>query len=233
MAEAPVIESVHAGRTAPPVDITTLLRREPTEEAIADEAKKGYDMLLVGVEPAVAVQGKIDEKVARVSQAFEGPLAIAVARGSHREEPAAATHLNILVPVTGTEYSRRGAEVALALARASLGSVTVLYVARRGRSARRHGMIPSFSTNWRGVGSNEEAILRDAVQLGDRFGVPLRTAVRVHADPEEAILQQLRIGEHNLIIMGVSPRPRTTLFFGDAAAAVLKRSHRSILLVAS
>jgi hypothetical protein len=57
-------------------------------------------------------------------------------------------------------------------------------------------MIPSFSTNWRGVGSNEEAILRDAVQLGDRFGVPLRTAVRVHADPAEAILQQLRIGEH-------------------------------------
>jgi nucleotide-binding universal stress UspA family protein len=141
MAEAAEIESVHAGRTAPPVDITTLLRREPTEEAIADEAKKGYDMLLVGVEPAVAVQGEIDEKVARVSQAFEGPLAIAVARGSHREEPAAATHLNILVPVTGTEYSRRGAEVALALARASLGSVTVLYVARRGRSARRHGMI--------------------------------------------------------------------------------------------
>jgi K+:H+ antiporter len=86
MAEAAEIESVHAGRTAPPVDITTLLRSEPTEEAIADEAKKGYDMLPVGVELAVAVQDEIDEKVARVSQAFEGPLAIAVARGSHRIE---------------------------------------------------------------------------------------------------------------------------------------------------
>jgi hypothetical protein len=32
---------------------------------------------------------------------------------------------------------------------------------------------------------------------------------------------------------GVSPRPGTTLFFGDAAAAVVKRSDRSILLVAS
>ena len=32
---------------------------------------------------------------------------------------------------------------------------------------------------------------------------------------------------------GVSPWPGTTLFFGDAAAAVLKRSYRSILLVAS
>jgi nucleotide-binding universal stress UspA family protein len=94
-------------------------------------------------------------------------------------------------------------------------------------------MVPRFNTNWAGTGTNEEAILREAVRLGDRFGVPLRTAVRTHADPEEAILRQLRIGEHNLIVMGVSPRPGTTLFFGDAAAAVLKRSHRSILLVAS
>ena len=234
-AGAAEIESAHAGGTAsaPLVDIITLERREPMEEAIAGEAKKGYDMLLVGVEPAVVAQGEIDEKVARVSQAFQGPLAIAVARGPHREEPLADTHLNILVPITGTEHSRRGAEVALALARASLGSVTVLYVARRRRPPRRHGMVPRFNTNWAGIGTNEEAILREAVRLGDRFGVPLRTAVRTHADPEEAILRQLRIGEHNLIVMGVSPRPGTTLFFGDAAAAVLKRSHRSILLVAS
>jgi nucleotide-binding universal stress UspA family protein len=234
-AGAAEIESAHAGGTAsaPRVDITTLLRREPMEEAIAGEAKKGYDMLLLGVESVVGAQGEIDEKVARVSHAFEGPLAIAIARGSHREEPVADTPLNILVPITGTEHSRRGAEVALSLARASLGSVTVLYVARSGRRSRRHGMVPRFNTNWPGIGTHEEAILREAVRLGDRFGVPLRTAIRVHADPEEAILQQLRIGEHNLIVMGVSPRPGTTLFFGDAAAAVLKRSHRSILLVAS
>src|ERR1700741_5111475 len=86
-AAAAEIESAHSSDAAPLVDITTLLRSEPTEEAIADEAKKGYGMLLVGVEPAATVQGEIDEKVARVSQAFEGPLAIAVARGSDREEP--------------------------------------------------------------------------------------------------------------------------------------------------
>jgi nucleotide-binding universal stress UspA family protein len=94
-------------------------------------------------------------------------------------------------------------------------------------------MASRFNTNWGGIGTNEEAIVRAAVQLGDRFGVPLRTAVRAHADPEEAILRQLRVGEHNLVVMGVSPRPGTTLFFGDAAAAVLGRSDRSILLVAS
>ena len=227
------IESAHAGAGAPVADITTLLQHEPTEETIADEARKGYDLLLVGVEPAVSGQGDIAEEVARVAQAFEGPLAIAVARGPHREEPAAATHLDILVPVTGTGHSRRGAEVALTLARASLGSVTALYVARRGRPVRRHGAAPGFGRNWRGIGANEEAILRDAVRLGEQFGVPVRPAVRARADAEDAILQQLRSGEHNLVVMGVSPRPGTTLFFGDAAAAVLRRSHRSILLVAS
>jgi hypothetical protein len=76
-----------------------MLRREPTEEVIAEEARKGYDLLLIGVEPAVATRGEIDEKVARVAQAFEGPFAIAIARGPHREEPPGAGHLDILVPV--------------------------------------------------------------------------------------------------------------------------------------
>ncbi|MBV8131736.1 MAG: cation:proton antiporter [Alphaproteobacteria bacterium] len=232
-AAAAEIESTHTGAATSPGDITTLLRRALTEDAIADEARKGYDLLLVGVDRAVAAEGEIGERAARLAQTFKGPLAIGVARGSHREEPAAATHLDILVPVTGTEYSRRGAEVALTLARASLGSVTALYVARRGPPPRRHGMALGFGPNWGGIGTNEAAILRDVVRLGERFSVPLRTAVRAHVDAEEAILRQLRTGEHNLIVMGVSPRPGTTLFFGDAAAAVLKRSNRSILLVAS
>lgn len=207
--------------------------RELTGQAIAEEARKGYDLLLIGVEPSVAADREIDERVAQLGTAFEGPLAIAIARGPHHREPAAATYLDILVPVTGTGYSRRGTEVALALARASLGSVTVLHVARRGQPSRRRGVARGFSRNWGGIGANEEAILRDAVRLGDRFGVAVRTAVRTHDDAEEAILRQLKIGELNLIVMGVSPRPGATLFFGDAAAEVLKRSNRSVLLVAS
>jgi K+:H+ antiporter len=95
VAEAAEIESVHTGRTAPSVDITTLLTRADgrSNRRWGEEGLR-HVALIVGVEPAVAVQSEIDEKVARVSQAFDGPLAIAVARGSHREEPAAATHLN-------------------------------------------------------------------------------------------------------------------------------------------
>ncbi len=219
-ATAAEIESAHAEAVATPVDITTREQAELTEQAIAEEARKGYDLLLIGVEPAISTDGEIDAKIAGVAVAFEGPLAIAVARGPHGREPAGASHLDILVPITGTGHSRRGAEVAVALARASLGRVTMLHVVSRER------------LSWR-TDVNEAAILRDAVQLGDQFGVPIRTAISAHADADEAILAQLNDGGHDLIVMGVSPRPGATLSYGRAAAAILQRSDRSVLLVAS
>jgi hypothetical protein len=219
-ASAAEIESAHPAAVATPVEITTRQQAELTEQAIAEEARKGYDLLLIGVEPAVSPDGEIDAKIAGIAAAFEGPVAIAVARGLHAQEPAVASRPDILVPITGTNHSRRGAEVAVALARASLGRVTMLHVASRER------------LSWR-TDANEAAILRDAVQLGDQFGVPIRTAISAHADADEAILSQLRGGEHDLIVMGVSPRPGATLSYGRAAAAILQRSNRSVLLVAS
>jgi len=219
-ASAAEIESVHAKAAATPVEITTRQQLELTGQAIAEEAKKGYDLLLIGLEPAVAADGEIDAKIAGIAVAFDGPVGIAVARGAHRRDPAAASHLDILAPITGTGHSRRGAEIAVALARASLGRVTMLHVTSRER------------LSWR-TGANEAAILRDAVDLGDQFGVPVRTAIRAHADADEAILRQLKDGKHDLIVIGVSARPGATLSYGRAAAAILHRSDRSVLLVAS
>lgn len=212
------------------VDVTTRARQEPSGEAVADEARKGYDFLLIGVEPAAA-DGEIDEKAANIAAAFEGPLAIAISRAQHREAPVGAPPLNILLPVTGTDYSRRGAEVAIALARASLGSVTALHVPNRRNPRRRRGWNLGIPATWRGTGST--AVLQDTVRLGDQFGVPVRTAIRRRGAAEDIILRQLKLGDHNLIVMGVSPRPGTTLGFGAAAAAVLEQAERSILFVAS
>src|SRR5205823_6360312 len=64
----------------PPVDITTRPQEAPVEEAVAREARKGYDLLVIGVEP-VAAEGAFDDKVARIAGEFKGPFAIAAARG--------------------------------------------------------------------------------------------------------------------------------------------------------
>ena len=218
-------DTAEADAPAGPVDITTRPQSDVVEEAVAREARKGYDLLFIGVEP-VAQEDAFDDKVARIAGEFKGAFAIAAARGSHRR-PGIGRALEILVPVTGNLYSRRGAEVALALARADHGSVTALYVAQQRRSW--HRRVP---TPWT-IGADEEAILREIVELGDRSGVPVRTAVRRAIAPEEAILRRLHNGSYNLLVMGVSPRPGEGLSFGHAAAAVLERSERSLLFVSS
>jgi len=84
-----------------------------------------------------------------------------------------------------------------------------------------------------GTPSKEQAILGDIVRLGEQLGVTVRTAARRHVAAGEAILRQMRIGKHNLIVMGVSPRTGSNLFFGNVPAAILERSDRSILFISS
>jgi hypothetical protein len=81
--------------------------------------------------------------------------------------------------------------------------------------------------------SSAEAIIREIVQLGDHYGVEVKGAVRSVRTPQEAILRQLDVGGHNLLVMGVSPRPGDQLFFGQVPAELLDRAECSVLFVAS
>jgi nucleotide-binding universal stress UspA family protein len=233
-AEAAIMAAVETSKTtetevaeAPgtDVDVLTKVQTAPAEEAIAEEARKGYDFMVIGREKTVAAEGGFHADIVAVAKAFEGPLAIAAARGVHQVEPLEST-LDILVPITGTEVSRRGAEVALAIARASRSAVTALYVPHGAAAPRRR----RFAGGRRG---EAEAILKDTVALAEQYGVPIRTAVRVNLTAEDAILRQARLGGHNLVVMGVTRRPGETLVFGTVATAVLEASDRSILFVAS
>jgi nucleotide-binding universal stress UspA family protein len=210
-----------------PVEIATRVE-QPGEEAIGAEAKKGYGLLFIGREPA-SEGDTFHEQITKSAVEFAGPFAIAIARGIDRQETLGAP-LKILVPVTGTSVSRQGAELAIALARASQGSVTALHVAsgqRRPRSWQRHlgaALAPA---------SSADAIIREIVRLGDHYGVAVRGAVRSVQTPQEAILRELEVGGHNLLAMGVSPRPGDQLFFGQVPAELLERAECSVLFVAS
>jgi nucleotide-binding universal stress UspA family protein len=231
--KAVVTEGAKAGDEAAPaeagadrVEITTRVEK-PGEEGIMAEAKKGYGLLFIGREPA-SEGDTFHEQITRSALGFAGPFAIAIARGIDREERAGA-RLDILVPVTGTAVSRQGAELAIALAQASHGRVTALHVAdgrRTPRSWRRQ-----FGAAIAPI-SSSEAIIREIVRLGDHYDVEVRGMVR-HADrPEEAILRQLKMGDYNLLVMGVSPRPGEQLFFGRVPAELLDGAECSVLFVA-
>jgi Kef-type K+ transport system membrane component KefB/nucleotide-binding universal stress UspA family protein len=208
------------------VEVTTRAKETGSVAAVTAEARKGYGLLVVGVENMVGSDGSFDYEPAHVAAAFEGPLAVVVSRGEHLEQPAESS-FRILVPITGTEVSRRAAEVAVALARANGVPITALYVASRQAhpNARRRNRRTSPSHRY------EEAILKDVVALGERYDTEVRTSLQVDVAPEEAILRKAR--RYNLIVMGVNRRPGDTLFFGNVAAAILKQSKAAILFVSN
>jgi Kef-type K+ transport system membrane component KefB/nucleotide-binding universal stress UspA family protein len=196
----------------------------PIEDAITSEAEKGYDLLFIGLESTKARNGAFNPEIAGMAIAFEGPLAIVMGQGRHLERPDQCA-FDILVPVAGTEISRRAAEVAVALARACECPMTALYVANTSASAKRRGGVRERR--------QAQAILKEIVQMADRYDVKVKTAVHSDVAPDEAILAQAKKGRHDLIVMGVQRRPGDKLFFGDTAAAVFEKSPGSILFLSS
>ena len=199
--------------------LTTRATAKQTENAVAEEARKGYNLLVIGVAKITAPNARFHGDVERAAKGFEGPLAIVAARSPHLR-CLADSRLKILVPFTGTEVSRRAAEVDVALARTTNVPITALYVSHTGRDRR------AGATRQQG-----EAILRDVVALSERYNTEIRTAVSAAEVADEAILKEANGGRYDLIVMGVNRRPGATLFFGDVAASVLEKSEASVLFV--
>jgi nucleotide-binding universal stress UspA family protein len=133
--------------------------------------------------------------------------------------------LNILVPVSGSGVSKRGAEVAVALAQAGSGSLRVIYVATtRDKGAQRGAS--------RGL-SQETGILKDASDLAARYEVDITTTLRANRAPEAAILREIETTDVDLVVMGVDRIQADHLSFGGVADAVLRQAKVSVLLVSS
>jgi Kef-type K+ transport system membrane component KefB/nucleotide-binding universal stress UspA family protein len=210
--------------------ITTRVE-DPDGAPIAAEAEKGYGFLVIGREPASEGPNFHEQIMASVAE-FSGPFAIVIARGVDRPETTRAP-LNILVPVSGTATARHGAEFAIALAQAARGSVTALHFVSRSQAA-------SATRSWqREVGAaiapmgSADAVVREIVRLGDPYGVAVTPAVQSAGTSVEAILRQIRVGRHNLVVLGVNIRPGEQLDLGQTAAALLDQAECSLMFVIS
>jgi nucleotide-binding universal stress UspA family protein len=211
------------------VEVTTLEKHQATGAAVAFEAHKGYDFLIIGVDEPVGASGEFCPEVEGAAGGFDRPMAVVVGRGQHVADPR-GSGLRILLPVTGSAASRRGAEVAVTIARADKISITVLYVATNATEAQ------SRYKRWGPVSPappEEEAILKDVVELADRYHIPVRTAIRAEIAPHLAIRNEARNGGYDLIVMGVSRRPGSALLFGKTASKTLAKANVSMVLVSS
>jgi Kef-type K+ transport system membrane component KefB/nucleotide-binding universal stress UspA family protein len=205
-APAPTVEVILRKATAP-----------SSEQAVTTEAKKGYDLLLIGKDKMRTANGAFNTEVNAIANAFEGPLAMAIAEGERLSEPQSKA-LNILVPITGTEISRRAAELSFSLGKKS--KITALYVGQAG-SGKQSGT------------QHAREILKDIAEMAERYGLKIETRIVSRGSPAKAIAAEATKGKHDLVVMGVSRRPGEKLFFGDVAAAILAKPPSSMLLLST
>jgi Kef-type K+ transport system membrane component KefB/nucleotide-binding universal stress UspA family protein len=204
---------------SPKVDIVTRKKSIATDEAVKEESRRGYDLLVIGLDKPVLAKGGFRKEVALAAASFDGPLAIAVERNENAQEQRSGPR-KILLPTTGTDVSRRAAEVAVTLARATEAELTVLHVVSRDN--------PSGESRSRRY---RKAILTDVVELAQRYEIEAKTVVRYAKVPENTILKLARENEFDLIVMGVNRRPGEELFFGRVAAKVLEKTKSSTLII--
>ncbi|MBV8792986.1 MAG: universal stress protein, partial [Pseudolabrys sp.] len=203
----------------------TKVHDRPDPDVVAEEAAKGYDLMMIGLEKTTARGNEFHEAVTKLAVCFEGPVAIGATRGALDNNPDGK--LSILVPVNGTEAARRGAEFGIALARANKAPLSLLYVAQR--NAPRHGRLHRAIRSRQ----HEEAILKDIVRIAESYNMSIRTAIVADATADKAILKQAERGRANLVVMGVGRRPGDKLYFGETAAALLENAECSLLFVGS
>jgi Kef-type K+ transport system membrane component KefB/nucleotide-binding universal stress UspA family protein len=198
------------------VHLTARVPVDAAADVLKDEARKGYDLMFIGLEDSVKEDGGFSPRITQLSAGFEGPLMVLANSGTGSSQLTARSR--ILVPVNGTPQSRRAAEIALALARGTGAQVHALFVSQTDGHSRTR--------------VREERVLKDMAELGERYDVRVTTRISPRAAAAEAILKEAKRNSA-MIVMGVSARPGEELFFGTTATVVLKGWEKPILMLAS
>lgn len=195
---------------------------EAAAAAILEEAKNGYGLLIVGVDERRATDGRgFQSAVGKIVHAFEGHVAILVHGPS---APGNGGCDKILVPTTGADYSRFGAEVAIAIAKGCGGTITALHVATPPNES-------DLLRRPQKLQRPARALLSDIVALGTREGVRVTTRALVGVAKENAILRQANRGGHQLIVLGTKAWSGEELHFGHSAETIIENAPGPILVV--
>jgi Kef-type K+ transport system membrane component KefB/nucleotide-binding universal stress UspA family protein len=206
----------------PEVEVTVQIHDVPPAEAVKTEAAKGYDLLMIGMEPATAPQGGFNQRLSRIVMGFEGALAIVVARGTFQNNPMDQP-FNILAPLTGSGSSGRSAEVALALAQAASAPLTALSLA---------AAVAKSASEGRNARREDDQILREIGRLGKYFDVEVRREVG-KGPIQQAIRKSADNRQPCIIVFGASRRPGEQLSLGPVAAGLLAESKHSLLIIST
>jgi Kef-type K+ transport system membrane component KefB/nucleotide-binding universal stress UspA family protein len=194
-------------------------------EAILAEAKKGYSLLFLGLGAgSKETNQNFPSAVEKIVSEFIGPIAILL--NSEIRDFSSESALKILVPTIAADYSRFGAEMAVAIAKGCGARITALNISAppaENELLRRPDQLLRTG----------RALLREIVALGEREGVQVRSKTLVGPAKESAILRHATLGGYQLIVLGTKAWSGDRLHFGHSSETLIENAPCPILIVKS
>lgn len=200
--------------------------QEEASRAILEEARKDYDLLLLGAsEPSDGSPALFTPTVDYLVRA--APCATLVVKGALADGHWPPRR--ILVPTNGSSAARHAAEVAFALAPTDLEhEVTILNVVRENQALADE---VNTSQRTRRLGMAHEAV-EQLRALGETQGVRTDTDVRVGPEVVPVVLEVAAREGMDLIILGTDLRVGSdTLYLGPRVEAILAGAPCPVVVV--
>ena len=205
----------------PPIEPAPRKKNLSIPEEVERELAKGYDLALFGFDGLPSENAGL-LAILETIKSYEGARAFVVAHGRNPEN-----HSRILLPVTGADYSRRGAEIAIALSAASGVPLSVLYVSEAAARA------PWYQRRAGQTRPEDRAVIETIQRLAEPRGVTILPHIEASDRAAEEIMSFARRMGANLIVIGVKERPAPAPSFGPTADTLLREAPCSVLLLST
>ncbi|GAA6623719.1 cation:proton antiporter [Scytonema sp. NUACC26] len=201
-------------------------------EVILKEACKGYDLIVIGATERQRSRGALFSLlVDRVVQ--EASCATMVVKSNlsqtQKQTDLADYHKigHILVPTSGTDYSRYAVEIASTIAVETGAIVTLVNVVNR--TQREYVLFEEQTIH--SVTEIAQQILYQQAEVGQGLGAIVKTVI-LTGIPEFEILNFARTKQVDLIVMGSSVRTVSgRAFFGHRTDAILNKAHCPVTVI--
>lgn len=199
--------------------------------AVVDEASRGYDLLVLG---ATEASSNGDPDGPLFSTTVDGliqdapcPVMIVSSSGLEAAEQTERPLRHILLPTTGTETTRRAAEVAFRIARSTDAVVEIVHVVDRRQQQSEWN--PASETSSHAL--SEELLARTA-ELGHEMGTAVRTHLIVGELAEHTIVELCQQLTADLVVLTSSVRPVSRrAFLGHRVDHVLREAPCPVVIV--
>lgn len=206
--------------------INKVVEGDRPADIILDEAKKDYDLLVLGASErhrnSDALFTPLVDYLVRLS-----PCTTMVVQGQRLKENWLPNR--ILVPTNGTLAAKHSAEIGFSLATSGNEEVIVLNVVVQETDAWNSDIYSGAGEQRLGIGHQ---IVEEIRQLGESMGVLTAADVRVGPDPETVIMEVVTKERIDLIILGTALRPGSDrLFLGPRVERILKNAPCPVIVI--